>query len=112
MKKSVILICLIFSAVIFGKGNFILKSEGIVNNIIEEKYSRIPVYENDIDNIIGILYIKDLIIEAYKKGFDKINIRKLLHQAYFIPETKNINELFPTRNAVKNIINHLRSNLV
>ena len=38
MKKSVILICLIFSAIIFGKGNFIWKSEGIVNNIIEEKY--------------------------------------------------------------------------
>lgn len=64
------------------------------NGIIEEKYSRIPVYENDIDNIIGILYIKDLIIEAYKNGFDNINVRKLLHKAYFIPETKNINELF------------------
>ena len=64
------------------------------NGIIEQKYSRIPVYENDIDNIIGILYIKDLIIEAYKNGFDNINVRKLLHKAYFIPETKNINELF------------------
>lgn len=74
----------------------------ILENIIEEKYSRIPVYENDIDNIIGILYIKDLIIEAYKKGFDKINIRKLLHQAYFIPETKNINELFHELKAKKN----------
>lgn len=74
----------------------------ILENIIEEKYSRIPVYENDIDNIIGILYIKDLIIEAYKKGFDKINIKKLLHQAYFIPETKNINELFHELKAKKN----------
>ena len=66
--------------------------DNILENIIEEKYSRIPVFENDIDNIIGILYIKDLIIEAYKNGFDKISIKKLLHQAYFIPETKNINE--------------------
>ena len=38
MKKNVILICLIFSMFIFGKENFVLKSEGIVNNIIEEKY--------------------------------------------------------------------------
>ena len=58
--------------------------------------------ENDIDNIIGILYIKDLIIEAYKNGFDKISIKKLLHQAYFIPETKNINELFHELKAKKN----------
>ena len=38
MKKNVILICLIFSAIIFGKGNFILKSDGIINNVIEVKY--------------------------------------------------------------------------
>ena len=85
---------------------FIINVDTPINNIlesiIEEKYSRIPVYENDIDNIIGILYIKDLIIEAYKKGFDKISIRKLLHQAYFIPETKNINELFHELKAKKN----------
>ena len=74
----------------------------MIESIIEEQYSRIPVYENDIDNIIGILYIKDLIIEAYKKGFDNIDIRKLLHQAYFIPETKNINELFHELKAKKN----------
>ena len=76
--------------------------DNILENIIEEKYSRIPVFENDIDNIIGILYIKDLIIEAYKNGFDKISIKKLLHQAYFIPETKNINELFHELKAKKN----------
>ncbi|MCP1224954.1 hemolysin family protein [Sebaldella sp. S0638] len=73
----------------------------ILESIIEEKYSRIPVYENDIDNILGILYIKDLIIEAYKSGFDNINIRKLLHKAYFIPDTKNINELFHELKAKK-----------
>ena len=73
----------------------------ILESIIEEKYSRIPVYENDIDNILGILYIKDLIIEAYKSGFDNIDIRELLHKAYFIPDTKNINELFHELKAKK-----------
>ena len=53
-----------------------------------EKYSRIPVYENEADNIIGILMVKDLMIEAYKKGFDNIKISDL------VPETKNVNELF------------------
>lgn len=65
----------------------------MLDDILEEKYSRIPIYENDIDKIIGILYIKDLIIEAYKYGFDNISIKDLLHSVYFIPETKNINDL-------------------
>ena len=59
-----------------------------------EKYSRIPVYENEADNIIGILMAKDLMIEAYKKGFDNIKISDLVQEAYFVPETKNVNELF------------------
>ena len=59
-----------------------------------EKYSRIPVYENEADNIIGILMVKDLMIEAYKKGFDDIKISDLVQEAYFVPETKNVNELF------------------
>ena len=59
-----------------------------------EKYSRIPVYENEADNIIGILMVKDLMIEAYKKGFDNIKISDLVQEAYFVPETKNVNELF------------------
>ena len=58
------------------------------------KYSRIPVYENEADNIIGILMVKDLMMEAYKKGFDDIKISDLVQEAYFVPETKNVNELF------------------
>ena len=58
------------------------------------KYSRIPVYENEADNIIGILLTKDLMMEAYKKGFDGIKISDLVQEAYFVPETKNVNELF------------------
>ena len=58
------------------------------------KYSRIPVYENEADNIVGILLTKDLMMEAYKKGFDNIKVADLLQEAYFVPETKNVNELF------------------
>ena len=58
------------------------------------KYSRIPVYENEADNIIGILLTKDLMIEAYKKGFDNIKVSDLVQEAYFVHETKNVNNLF------------------
>lgn len=61
---------------------------------MEMRYSRIPVYEGDIDNIIGILYLKDFFLEAYKIGFENVDIRKILRPAYFIPERKNINDLF------------------
>ena len=62
--------------------------------LMQMRYSRVPVYEDDIDNIIGILYIKDFFLEAYKVGFDNIDIRSILRPAYFIPERKNINDLF------------------
>lgn len=57
------------------------------------KYSRIPVYDEDVDNIIGLLYIKDYLLEAYDKGFENVDIKSILKPAYFIPERKNINEL-------------------
>ena len=65
-----------------------------IEELLEENYSRIPVYEGGIDNVIGILYLKDFFNEAYKVGFDKVEIRKLLHQPYFVPECKNIDQLF------------------
>ena len=65
-----------------------------VDEIINAQYSRIPVYEDGIDNIVGILYIKDFFIEARKVGFENVNIRNIIHKPYFVPETKRINELF------------------
>ena len=65
-----------------------------VDEIINAQYSRIPVYEDSIDNIVGILYIKDFFIEARKVGFENVNIKDILHRPYFVPETKRINELF------------------
>lgn len=66
----------------------------VVDELLNECYSRIPVYENDNDNIIGILILKDFFVEARKVGFDNVDIRKILHAPYFVPETKNIDELF------------------
>lgn len=70
------------------------QKEEYFDELFEMKYSRIPVYEEDIDNIIGVLYIKDLLREAKKVGFENIDIRSLLHKPYLVPESKNIDELF------------------
>jgi putative hemolysin len=69
-------------------------SSKIVRELLEEQYSRIPVYEEDLDNIIGILYLKDYMIEASKHGFDNVEIRSILRKPYFVPENKNIDDLF------------------
>ena len=68
--------------------------EDYLDKLMELKFSRIPIYEGDIDNILGIIYIKDYMSEAYKYGFNKVDLRKILKPAYFISETKNINDLF------------------
>ena len=62
--------------------------------LMELTHSRIPVYKGDPDNIVGILHIKDYLYNATKKGFDNVDIKKLLRPAYFVPETKNIDALF------------------
>lgn len=65
-----------------------------LNSLLNEKYSRIPIFQENIDNIIGILYMKDFLCEAYKVGFDNVNLGNILHTPYFVPEMKNIDELF------------------
>lgn len=67
---------------------------GQLDALIEAGYSRIPLYEEDIDNIAGILYLKDLIAAAKDCGFAGVDIRSLMHQPYFVPENKKIDELF------------------
>lgn len=72
--------------------------------LLEAKYSRIPVYEDDIDNIIGVLYIKDFMREIIKKGSQDIDVRSLLVKPYLVPDSKNIDELFKEMQLSKNQI--------
>lgn len=69
-------------------------SDEYIDELMEMRYSRIPVYEDDSDNIIGILNIKDYLIKARERGFDAIDINEILRPAFFVPETKNIDSLF------------------
>jgi len=68
--------------------------EEVVQKVLEEQYSRVPVCEGDLDNIIGILYMKDLFVEVINKKVCDIKLKNILRPAYFIPETKNIDLLF------------------
>ena len=68
--------------------------EEYIDELMELKYSRIPVYEDDSDNIIGILHIKDYLIKARKHGFQNVEIRDILRKPYFVPDSKNIDNLF------------------
>ncbi|WP_347159690.1 hemolysin family protein [Pontibacter chitinilyticus] len=59
--------------------------------VFNEGYSRLPVYDGSIDNIVGILYVKD-ILSILRLG-QPIMIEQLMRPAYFVPETKKINLL-------------------
>lgn len=76
----------------------------LIDEILEEQYSRIPVYEEDIDNIIGILYIKDLFFNIRHNSLNEDSIKNLLRPPYFVPESKAIDELFKELQKSKNYI--------
>mgnify|MGYP002410145022 FL=1 len=68
--------------------------EDVVEFINTEKYTRIPVYEDSIDNIVGILHVKDLLQFLTRKKEPEFDIRKIIRNPYFVPESKKLNDLF------------------
>lgn len=60
--------------------------------IIEEKYSRLPVYRDSVDNVEGVIYVRDL-LNAWAEGKEDQTIESLLRPAFFVPETKSAAEL-------------------
>ncbi len=70
------------------------KPEEYMDELAEYRYSRIPVYDDDIDNIVGVIYLKDIFKVVYKEGIKNLDIKKLIKPAYFVPERKNIHMLF------------------
>ena len=65
-----------------------------VNTAIEEGYSRIPVFEDDLDNIVGILYVKDLLRFVGRMVPKGAALRDIMRPAYHVPEYKRCGELF------------------
>ncbi len=71
------------------------KLNSILKLIKKMGHSRIPVYEETIDNIIGILYAKDLlgIYEKWYTSKEKFDLNQVIREAYFVPENKKIDDL-------------------
>lgn len=65
----------------------------ILDEIIEERYSRVPVYDRDIDNIIGVIHVKDLFAQTRKGNLELINLRGLIREPYFVHEFKPVDGL-------------------
>lgn len=68
-----------------------------IKYMLEENNSRFPVYIDDIDNIIGVIHLKDVMIVREKHEYDSVPVKDIpgiMRKCYFIPETKNISDLF------------------
>jgi putative hemolysin len=69
--------------------------QGFMELIKTTGYSRVPVYESEVDNILGIAFTKDVMQEViHSKSMDEIDLRKLIRKAHFVPESKKVDELF------------------
>ncbi|UGU18226.1 gliding motility-associated protein GldE [Sinomicrobium kalidii] len=67
-----------------------MKFPEVIREIIKNGYSRIPVFKDNVDNITGVLYVKDLLPHIDKKT---LNWAKLKREAYFVPENKKLDDL-------------------
>lgn len=64
-----------------------------INTVLSENFSRIPVYDEDRDKIIGIVHLKNLLKSARANGFDKIDLHTIIQEPLFVPETIFIDDL-------------------
>lgn len=64
-----------------------------IQEILKQNFSRIPVYDDDKDKIIGVLHTKRLLDAGFRDGFDNIVLRKILQEPLFVPETIFVDDL-------------------
>lgn len=67
--------------------------KAILDRLIEEGYSRMPVYRDSLDNIIGIIFMKDLLKLMKQSRLTKADVEAIIRPAHFIPQSKRINDL-------------------
>lgn len=64
-----------------------------IEGILSQNFSRVPVYDDDKDRVVGILHTKRLLEAGFKTGFDTIDLRKILQELLFVPETIFVDDL-------------------
>ena len=74
-----------------------------IDRMLESGYSRVPVFRDHIDNIAGVLYIKDL-LRLFRENESPDDLTEVLRPAYFVPETKKVGELLTEMQAERNHI--------
>src|SRR5699024_1178548 len=67
--------------------------ENILKEVLSQNFSRIPVYKDDKDKVVGILHTKKLLKASYKNGFEKIDLLSILQEPLYVPETIFIDDL-------------------
>lgn len=68
------------------------QNAALMEGIAKSGHSRFPVYSQSVDNVIGVLYVKDL-IHLFAAGQEAIDLEKVVRKAYFVPESKRIDSL-------------------
>ena len=68
--------------------------EEIVRTVVREGYSRLPVYEENIDNIVGVLHIKDMLNYILDPKDEAFDLTRIMRKPYFVPLSKKTDELF------------------
>ena len=68
-------------------------TQTIIESILKQNFSRIPVYDDDKDNVIGLIHTKSLLKAGFTDGFDNIVLRKILQEPLFVPETIFVDDL-------------------
>lgn len=68
-------------------------AEENIDKVLANSFSRIPVYDDDKDKVIGILHLKNLLKEARSKGFENLNLLNVIHEPLYVPETIFIDDL-------------------
>ncbi|MGU8069902.1 hemolysin family protein [Streptococcus suis] len=74
----------------------------IMAAILKQNFSRIPVYDGDKDNIIGLIHTKKILSEAFSNGFDNLNIRRIMQELLFVPETIFVDDLLTSLRNTQN----------
>ncbi|HFR3858970.1 TPA: hemolysin family protein [Streptococcus suis] len=74
----------------------------IMAAILKQNFSRIPVYDGDKDNIIGLIHTKKILSEAFSNGFDNLNVRRIMQEPLFVPETIFVDDLLTSLRNTQN----------
>jgi magnesium and cobalt exporter, CNNM family len=70
-----------------------LPPEEALKSVLESPYTRYPVYRESLDDIVGVLHIRDLIVAMHDRGIGDVDVESLVRPAYMVPETKDLGAL-------------------